>query len=150
MIALSQPLVRYFPRVASLATLLVAGGIAEAAPALLHEVFQDHAVLQRGQPIAVWGDATPGESIFVTLNDISVEGRANAEGHWRVTLPAMPAGGPYHLRALTQPGDRGHSSWRCLPLLGAVQHGAARIKVTERRDRNCRRKARLHPPAHRS
>ena len=35
----------------------------ESAKTLLHPLFQDHAVLQRDQPIPVWGDADPGVAL---------------------------------------------------------------------------------------
>src|SRR5262245_56874358 len=50
---------------------LVFCGIASAADApakpLLGPLFVDHAVLQRDKPINVWGDATPGQSVTVSL-----------------------------------------------------------------------------------
>lgn len=77
---------------------------AEAAP-LLHPMFQDHAVLQRGTPIPVYGDAAPGTEVTVTLASASAHATANADGHWRLTLPALPAGGPYRLQARTAAGE---------------------------------------------
>ncbi len=71
---------------------------AQTAP-LLHELFQDHAVLQRGKPIAVWGQAAANEIVTVSLAAASVQGRADASGRWSVTLPAMNAGGPFVLNA---------------------------------------------------
>ena len=69
----------------------------ESAKTLLHPLFQDHAVLQRGQPIPVWGDADPGASLAVTFAGHTVTARAEADGHWHATLPATAAGGPYSL-----------------------------------------------------
>jgi sialate O-acetylesterase len=81
------------------------GGVAAAAPRpLLSAIFQDHAVLQRGKPIPVWGDARPGDQVTVSLNAATIRTRANASGHWRLALPAMPAGGPYSLNVGTQAG----------------------------------------------
>jgi sialate O-acetylesterase len=79
-------------------------GAAFAAPPLLDEMFQDHAVLQRDRPIPVWGDAPPGDQITVTLGSNTVHVRASASGHWRAALPAMSAGGPYSLSAHGQSG----------------------------------------------
>lgn len=59
--------------------------------------FADHAVLQRGKPVPVWGEAMPGETISVALGDNRVPARADASGRWMAYLPAMPAGGPYTL-----------------------------------------------------
>ena len=54
-------------------------------------------VLQRDQPIIIWGWAGPGETVTVTLGSQSQTAQANARGEWKVTLAAMPAGGPYTL-----------------------------------------------------
>ncbi|MGH8036929.1 MAG: sialate O-acetylesterase [Stenotrophomonas sp.] len=64
---------------------------------LLHPLFQDHAVLQRDQPIPVWGDAPPGATVSVTFARQTVTTEADAEGHWRTTLQPIAAGGPYVL-----------------------------------------------------
>ena len=64
---------------------------------LLHEIFQDHAVLQRDRPIPVWGESSAGDRVSVSIDAKTVEARADAAGHWRALLPAMRAGGPYVL-----------------------------------------------------
>ncbi|MCW3849340.1 9-O-acetylesterase [Sphingomonas sp. LB-2] len=70
-----------------------------AAPPLLHPLFQDHGVLQRDRPIAVWGHAAPGQSVHVTLAGNRADATADKTGIWRATLPALAAGGPYTLTA---------------------------------------------------
>jgi sialate O-acetylesterase len=55
-------------------------------------LFSDHAVLQRGQPIPVWGTASPGERITVKYRGTNVTGVADGQGKWKVVLPAMTAG----------------------------------------------------------
>lgn len=80
------------------AALLLATTPAFAAP-LLHPVFADHAVLQRGQPIPVYGQAAPGTDITVHLGNASATARAGKDGQWHASLPAMQAGGPYELTA---------------------------------------------------
>ncbi|WP_372018948.1 sialate O-acetylesterase [Pseudoxanthomonas sp. 10H] len=73
---------------------------ADDAPApLLHALFQDHAVLQRGQPVRVWGQARPGQEVKVELAGKRVRARAGEDGRWDAQLPAMKAGGPYTLTA---------------------------------------------------
>jgi sialate O-acetylesterase len=62
-------------------------------------MFADHAVLQRGQPIGVYGQAPPGTDVRVELGNTSATARATATGQWNVSLPAMTEGGPYVLRA---------------------------------------------------
>jgi sialate O-acetylesterase len=67
-----------------------------AAPGFAR-VFGDHAVLQRDRPIAVWGTAAAAQPVTVTLADKTAQVRADGNGRWRATLPAMAAGGPYRL-----------------------------------------------------
>ncbi|NVM74484.1 sialate O-acetylesterase [Duganella sp. SG902] len=72
---------------------------AQAAELGLARIFSDHAVLQRDQPLAVWGTAGAGAEVTVTLAGQTVTGSADARGKWRVALPPQPAGGPYTLKA---------------------------------------------------
>jgi len=68
-------------------------------PGLLHPMFQDHAVLQRGQPLRIYGNAAAGTVVSVTLGSATAQATADASGHWTATLPEMNAGGPYTLTA---------------------------------------------------
>lgn len=54
-------------------------------------------VLQREQLIPIQGKAMPGAKVVVRLAQQQISTHADSEGHWRVTLPAMPAGGPHEL-----------------------------------------------------
>ena len=87
-------------RLCALACLSIAG--AGNAATLLNPVFQDHAVLQRDEPINVWGEAAPHETLSVSLGIHTASARADERGHWHATLPAMPAGGPHELVVRTQ------------------------------------------------
>jgi sialate O-acetylesterase len=98
---------RSFLLTAVAATVLAAGAVqaqgqTPAAP-LLDPMFQDHAVLQRGRPIAVWGQAAPGAVVSVGVSQVQaqVQATAGADGVWRATLPTLTAGGPYVLTAQT-------------------------------------------------
>ena len=85
-------LVRWSVAVLSLASL------SATAEVKLPHVFGDHMVLQREQPIPVWGWAAPGEKVSVRIDDAApVSATANDKGAWRVDLPAMSAGGPHKL-----------------------------------------------------
>ena len=77
----------------------VAGPQPAPAPGLLNAMFQDHAVLQRGQPIKVYGNAPAATSVSVSLNGATASAAADASGHWIATLPAMAPGGPFTLTA---------------------------------------------------
>lgn len=95
-----------------LAFLLALPSAAQAQP-LLHPLFSDHAVLQRGQPIPVWGTASPGERVTVTLGTARRTATAGRDGRWQVELPAMEVGGPLTLTA----SGRGGSTSRAQDLL---------------------------------
>jgi sialate O-acetylesterase len=72
---------------------------------LLYTTFQDHAVIQRDQPIPVWGLTAPGATVDVSLGGQSAQTTADATGHWSASLPAMAAGGPYALSATSSSGQ---------------------------------------------
>jgi sialate O-acetylesterase len=68
-----------------------------AADLGLAHIFSDHAVLQRDQPIAIWGTAGAGRKLTVSLGGQTATGSADAHGKWKIQLPPQPAGGPYTL-----------------------------------------------------
>ena len=76
---------------------------AQAAP-LLAPVFTDHAVLQRGQPIRVWGAAKPGAVVSLKLGEAETTATADAQGRWSTTFPAREQGAALTLTAKTE-GD---------------------------------------------
>lgn len=63
----------------------------------LPSIFGDHMVLQREMPVPVWGWASPGERITVTLAQQQVETTASGDGRWQMRLAPLSAGGPYAL-----------------------------------------------------
>jgi sialate O-acetylesterase len=67
-----------------------------AEPVLPH-LFSDHMVIQRETEIRIWGRADPGEGISVSLRNETGQTTADADGRWKITLPAMRAGGPFTL-----------------------------------------------------
>ncbi|MGH7980107.1 MAG: sialate O-acetylesterase, partial [Limisphaerales bacterium] len=89
------------PRLAWIVLLLLAAACGGAQKALadvrMPHVFGDHMVLQREKPIVIWGWDNPGATVTVQLGRESRRARANTRGEWKVTLPAMPAGGPFTL-----------------------------------------------------
>lgn len=64
----------------------------------LPKLLGNHMVLQRQQPIHLWGWAEPGEKVTASMNDKTQSTMTDAVGHWNVYLPAMSAGGPFELR----------------------------------------------------
>lgn len=90
-------------------TLLAATAAVLSASAAVRfdNLFCDHAVFQRGQPVPVWGyGATPGTRVKLTFGDRQAWALANADGMFRTRLPAMKAGGPYELVAKDSPDGK--------------------------------------------
>jgi sialate O-acetylesterase len=79
-----------FPIIALLVC-LAAGSAAAMAEVTLAPLFCDHAILQRNQPVPVWGRAEPGEHLTVTFRGQSVGTTAEADGRWIVYLAPMSA-----------------------------------------------------------
>lgn len=80
-------------------SVLSMASVARAEDPLLDPMFQDHAVVQRDRPVAVWGRAAPGQTVTVAIGPTEVKATAGRDGAWRTNLPAMTAGGPYVLTA---------------------------------------------------
>ncbi|HEY5807833.1 MAG TPA: hypothetical protein VIT67_07685, partial [Povalibacter sp.] len=72
---------------------------------LLYPLFQDHAVLQRDRAVQVWGTTEATADVTVSIAGHTVNGRAEANGAWSVSLPAIAAGGPYELVARSSNGQ---------------------------------------------
>ena len=60
-------------------------------------IFSSGMVLQRGQPIPIWGWAAPGTEIIARLSSTSAHAHADARGAWSMLLPARSPGGPLQL-----------------------------------------------------
>jgi len=70
---------------------LRAAGDATPAALRLAAPFTDHAVLQRDQPVPVWGWCTPGDSVSVAHRDHAFTTVADATGRWSGVLAPSPA-----------------------------------------------------------
>lgn len=74
-----------------------------AAPAAMRfdSLFQDHAVLQQGITIPVWGyGGVTANRLQATLNGVTTWTKVNASGEFHFRFPAAKAGGPYVLEVL--------------------------------------------------
>ena len=71
--------------------LFLLSGTCSAATLQLPTIFSDHMVLQREQPVPVWGTADPNTIITVEFAGQTQTTTANADGTWRIDLVAMPA-----------------------------------------------------------
>lgn len=71
----------------------------------LPRVLSNNMVLQRDMQVPIWGWASAGEEITITLSTEEEAAEplsattvvSDAEGNWRVKIPSMQAGGPYIL-----------------------------------------------------
>jgi sialate O-acetylesterase len=92
------------PGLAALLTLCAWSAPAHALVALstvdsgrVFDLFGDHMVLQRDTNTPVFGTASAGEQVTVTIGAQSKTTTGDSQGKWRVLLDPMPAGGPYDL-----------------------------------------------------
>ena len=60
-------------------------------------LFTDGAVLQRGQPVQVWGTARDGEKVSVEIDGQKISATA-AAGKWNVNLKPLKEGGPFTMK----------------------------------------------------
>ncbi len=78
---------------ACLVTAVYLGGTgAVIADVTMPSIFGDHMVLQQEAGLPVWGMADAGEQVTVTVGNKTGGTTAGADGKWRVTLTALPAG----------------------------------------------------------
>jgi len=60
-------------------------------------IFSDHMVIQRNQPIKIWGSAAKGEKITISIDRYKANAVAGKTGTWQVTFPPLAQGGPLQL-----------------------------------------------------
>ena len=66
--------------------------------------FADHMVLQRERPAPIWGNAAPGDRVFVAFAGQIKSVRADASGRWRADLDPLPASTVPRPLMVTSPG----------------------------------------------
>jgi sialate O-acetylesterase len=59
----------------------------------LPHVFSDNMVLQQQMPLPVWGWDDPGQKVTVSIAGEEQTATTDADGHWKLSLPAMKADG---------------------------------------------------------
>ena len=82
--------------IAALVMTLLSMGRAQA-DVRLPKILSSHMVLQRDQPIHIWGWSEPGEGVSVAFNGVSQATTADRLGHWNIYLPPQSSGGPFSL-----------------------------------------------------
>jgi sialate O-acetylesterase len=63
----------------------------------LPSIVGSNMVMQRDQPVPIWGWDEPGTEVSVTLADTKTTAKADDSGKWIAELPAFSAGGPYEM-----------------------------------------------------
>ena len=73
--------------------------VAEDAPkiGILHPIFQDNSVLQRGTGTRIYGKIAPNSSLKVEFQSKIYGGRADNMGNWSISFDTLKEGGPYQL-----------------------------------------------------
>lgn len=61
----------------------------------LPKLISDGLVLQRNEPIKLWGYADAGETVEITFLKKKYQTTADSSGNWSVDIPKQKAGGPY-------------------------------------------------------
>ena len=61
-------------------------------------IFADNMVLQRQQPITIWGTGQPEGEVTISLAGQINTTQVNNNGNWQIKLTKMAAGGPYQMK----------------------------------------------------
>ena len=79
----------------SMFLVVAAWAVVAAAAVRLPVVIGDNMVLQRGQPVPIWGWADADEKVTVTILGQTKSVRPDAKGKWMIRLDALDTGGPH-------------------------------------------------------
>ena len=78
--------------------LLIAFSFQTKAVVKLPRLVSNGMVLQRDEPLKIWGWAAPSEKVKVEFLDKLYQTKADKKGNWQLELPATSAGGPYSMK----------------------------------------------------
>ena len=84
-------------RLAICCVLMVLAATVAPAAVKLPAVIGDNMVLQRGQPVPIWGWADKGEEVTVTVAGQTVSAKAGDDGRWKVALDKLDVGQPLEM-----------------------------------------------------
>lgn len=94
--------------------------LSAAPPVLISGIFGSNMVVQRSQPLPVWGRTQPNAKVKVTCAASAAETTADKDGRWRVNLPAVKDPGPHQMtiqaagRSLTFKNVLAGEVWFCV------------------------------------
>jgi len=69
----------------------------EAQQLKMASVFGDHMVIQRDIHVPVWGTASPGQIVQVTMAGYTIPAPVAEDSTWMVRIPKLNAGGPHKM-----------------------------------------------------
>jgi len=110
-----------------LALLLAPLAALHAAGLKLATVFDEHMVLQREKPVAIWGWADAGEMVSVSFAGQSKSATAGADGKWSLKLDALTASS--ESRTLVVTARDGHKAEVKDVLVGEVWFGSGQSNM---------------------
>jgi len=84
-------------RAALLSVIAFAVSFGAKAEVTLPHILAEHMVIQRDQPVHIWGKAAPDEAVAVMFRGATEATKADALGRWSVYLAPGAAGGPFDL-----------------------------------------------------
>jgi len=76
---------------------LLAAAFNLSAEVKLPKILGSNMVLQRNQPVHIWGWADKGEKVTVIFQEQKTTVKTGKEGKWMVTLDPLQAGGPFEM-----------------------------------------------------
>lgn len=104
--------VRHLPWATRIAVVLLAAAPGVFGDVRVSPLFSNHAVLQRGKPVRVWGWADPGEGVQVQFAGQTRTTRTAEDGKWSIELAPLSAN-----RQPTTLTVRGHTTVEIRDLL---------------------------------
>jgi sialate O-acetylesterase len=90
----------FLTKKAMITLLILPLSLALNAQVKLPSLIGDGMILQRDTKLNIWGWAGKGEKVTVKFKNKSYKSVTNAAGKWQVSLPPMPAGGPFTMEVL--------------------------------------------------
>src|SRR5436190_8710195 len=81
----------------ALAGAALLAGESALAEVWLPKIFGSDMLVQRDQPVRVWGKSDPNTTVQVSFGSRNGTTHAATEGSWQVSLDPLPVGGPYTL-----------------------------------------------------
>ena len=78
----------YF-RIKNLLFIFLFASLSVQAKVTLPAIYSNGMVLQRNQPIRIWGQADPKEKIQILFAEQKQTAKADAKGYWEVNLKAL-------------------------------------------------------------